>query len=99
MKKISRRSFLAAGGMTALAAAMAPAASAAEGENCLKVETKNVQLLGTVTDAGQVVSGMVIHYSNNPLVTVSGVGLDTYTVHAVNNIDDEIGRASCRERV
>ena len=51
---------------------------------------QNVQLLGTVTDAGQVVSGMVIHYSNNPLVTVSGVGLDTYTVHAVNNIDDEL---------
>ena len=90
MKKISRRSFLAAGGMTALAAAMAPAASAAEGENCLKVETKNVQLLGTVTDAGQVVSGMVINYSNNPLVTVSDVDLDTYTVHAVNNIDDEL---------
>ena len=56
MKKISRRSFLTAGSMTALAAAMAPAASAAEGENCLKVETKNVQLIGTVTDAGQVVS-------------------------------------------
>ena len=90
MKKISRRSFLTAGSMTALAAAMAPAASAAEGENCLKVETKNVQLIGTVTDAGQVVSGMVINYSSNPLVTVSGVDLDTYTVHAVNNIDDQL---------
>ena len=87
MKRVSRRTFLAATGMTALAAAAAPAASAAGSENCFAAETKNVQLIGTVTDAGQVVSGMVIDYSSNPLVTVSGVDNDTYTVHAVNNLD------------
>ncbi len=92
MKKISRRKFLSVTGMAALAAASAPAASAAagEGENCFAMETKNVQLIGTVTDAGQVVSGMVIDYSTNPLVTVSDVDNDTFTVHAVNNIDDAL---------
>ena len=92
MKKISRRKFLSATGMAALAAATVPtlSAAAADDENCFKVETKDVQLIGTVTDAGQVVSGMVIRYSSNPLVTVSNVDADTYTVHAVNNIDDVV---------
>ena len=60
MKKISRRKFLSATGMAALAAATVPtlSAAAADDENCFKVETKDVQLIGTVTDAGQVVSGM-----------------------------------------
>ena len=92
MKKISRRKFLSATGMAALAAATVPtlSAAAADDENCFKVETKDVQLIVTVTDAGQVVSGMVIRYSSNPLVTVSNVDADTYTVHAVNNIDDVV---------
>ena len=92
MKKISRRKFLSATGMAALAAATVPtlSAAAADDENCFKVETKDVQLIGTVTDAGQVVSGMVIRYSSNPLVTISNVDADTYTVHAVNNIDDVV---------
>lgn len=52
-------------------------------------DTYNCQLYGEVTDAGQVVSGMVIDYGYGK--TIANVDKDTFTVHA--NASTEVFRA------
>ncbi|MDD8048259.1 MAG: prolyl oligopeptidase family serine peptidase [Thomasclavelia sp.] len=47
-------------------------------------DTYSAKLYGKITDAGQVVSKMVIDYGSDK--TVSGIDKDTYTVHATNTI-------------
>lgn len=49
-------------------------------------DTYSCQLYGEVTDAGEVVSKMVIDYGAAKKVT--GVGLDTFTVHAKASTED-----------
>lgn len=89
MKTFSRRLFLkaaaAAGAATALSACSADANAI---QRWLKREGKSgysVQLYGTVTDAGEVVSSLVIDLGDT--VKVTGVDKDTFTVHAVNKME------------
>lgn len=89
MKTFSRRLFLkgaaAVGSAAALSACTTDISSI---QNWLKKEKKTgygVQLYGTVTDAGEVVSSLVIDLGNTTKVT--GVDVDTFTVHAVNKLE------------
>jgi len=89
MKTFSRRLFLKASAITGAAAALsACSADVSSIEKWLKNEHKSgygVQLYGTVTDAGEVVSSLVIDLGDT--TKVSGVDVDTFTVHAVNKLE------------
>lgn len=89
MKAFSRRMFLKGAVLAGAAAALTGCSMdindwiAANGtDGC------SVQLCGTVTDAGEVVSAMVIDLGK--MVSVSGVDKDTFTVHAMNELGDII---------
>lgn len=88
MKAFSRRVFLKASALTGAAAALT--ACSADVSVLQKWCKKNpggysVQLYGTVTDAGEVVSSLEIDLGDT--VKVTGVDTDTFTVHAVNKME------------
>lgn len=88
MKAFSRRVFLKASALTGAAAALtACSADAGILQNWFKKNPDgySVQLYGTVTDAGEVVSSLEIDLGNT--VKVTGVDVDTFTVHAVNKME------------
>lgn len=89
MKTFSRRLFLKASAVTGAAAALtACSADVSSIEKWLKKKNKSgygVQLYGTVTDAGEVVSSMVIDLGDT--VKVTGVDKDTFTIHATNKLE------------
>jgi poly(3-hydroxybutyrate) depolymerase len=93
MKTFSRRAFLKITALTGAAAALT--ACSTDIDDLLYwynteegIDDIPVQLYGTVTDAGEVVSSMVIDLGSH--ATVSGVDVDTFTVHAVNELGDII---------
>ena len=80
--------FLKSVAVTGAAAALSACSADANAlQSWLKNNGKSgysVQLCGTVTDAGEVVSGLVIDLGDT--VKVTGVDKDTFTVHAVNQL-------------
>ena len=88
MKVFSRRMFLKSAAAAGAAAALSACSADANAlQSWLKNNGKSgysVQLCGTVTDAGEVVSGLVIDLGDT--VKVTGVDKDTFTVHAVNQL-------------
>lgn len=92
MKTFSRRMFLKATAVTGAAVALSACSADCEIiRNWLGRNGKSgygVQLYGTVTDAGEVVSSLVIDLGDT--VKVTGVDKDTFTVHAVNKLGDII---------
>jgi predicted peptidase len=92
MKTFSRRLFLKAAAVSGAAVALTACSADCETiQNWLKRNGKSgysVQLYGTVTDAGEVVSSLVIDLGDT--VKVTGVDTETFTVHAVNKLGDII---------